>query len=230
MNRNMKFFIIVLVVLLLFSNPIYAANVSFRIFSSGIRIEREIKSKTEIKFHNIVKQKYDVSCGSAALATIFQYYYDEKITEQKIIDVIKNIKNISTLENSNGFTLLDLKMAAEFLGYKAYGYKGSISAMKKLDLPKIVLLNSPKGDHFVVIKNIGSKYVEIADPALGNIRLTIETFKSQWNNTLLAVESENKVGSNNFSKFEDPKLTSESKLLNITSTDWIDTPVDFREF
>ncbi len=230
MDRNIKFMIIILVVLLLFSNPIYAANVGFRIFSSGIRIEREIKSKTEIKFHNIVKQKYDISCGSAALATILQYYYEDQVTEQRIIDIIKNIKNIRTLKNSSGFTLLDLKMAAEFLNYKAYGYKGSISAMKKLELPKIVLLDSPKGDHFVVIKNIGGKYVEIADPALGNIRLTIETFKSQWNNTLLAVESKNKVGSNNFSKFEEPTLTSEKRLLNMTSADWIDTPVDFKEF
>ena len=230
MNKNFKFIMIVLLILLLFTNSIYAGNVSFRIFSSGIRIDRDIKSKTEIKFHNIVKQKYDVSCGSAALATIFQYYYDEKITEQQIIDIIKNIKSISTLENSEGFTLLDLKMAAEFLDYKGYGYKGSISAMKKLDLPKIVLLNSPKGDHFVVIKNIGSEYVEIADPALGNIRLTIENFKSQWNNTLLAIESKNRVGSNNFSKFENPKLTSESRLLNITSNEWIETPVNFKEF
>ena len=229
-NKNSIIIILLMLILIGSSLTIQAGNVGFQIFSSGMRITQDVKSKTEIKFHNIVKQKYDVSCGSAALATIFQYYYSDQITEQEIINIIKNLKNISTLKNSNGFTLLDLKTAAEFLGYKAHGLKGSVQAIRKLNLPMIVLLDSPKGPHFVVIKSIESDVVNIADPALGNISLSIETFKKQWNNTLLAIESKNRVGNNNFSNFEKPELPERNQVFNLMNNNWTTRTFDIKEF
>ncbi|HKL12163.1 MAG TPA: C39 family peptidase [Halanaerobiales bacterium] len=230
--KNKKPLIIIIILFLIFSTVglVKAGNVKFQVFSSGPTITRNIKSKTEIKFHKIVKQKYDVSCGSASLATIFQYYYNDEISEQEIINIIKNIKNIDTLKNSAGFTLLDLKMAAEFLGYKAYGLKGDIKAIRKLDLPIIVLLNSPKGPHFVVIKEVKTNSVKIADPALGNLNLSIEKFKSQWNKTLLAIESKNSIGNNNFSSFEKPNLPQENHIFNLIENNWTRLPKDHKEF
>lgn len=228
-RKKLIIFLILLLLISLFGR-LKAGNISFNIFSSGTRITRNIKSKTEIKFDNIVKQKYDVSCGSAALATIFRYYYNDEITEQEVINIIKNLKNISTLKNSSGFTLMDLKRAAQFLGYKAHGLKGSINAIRKLNLPMIVLIDSPKGPHFVVIKSIQTNSVNIADPALGNITLSIKDFKSQWNNTLLAIESKNKVGNNNFSDFEEPKLPQKNQIFNLIKNNWTILPTDYREF
>src|SRR6056297_1304209 len=98
MKNKYSIIVILLLVILIGSNlTIQAGNVSFQIFSSGLRITQDVKSKTEIKFHNIVKQKYDVSCGSASLATILQYYYSDQVSEQEIINIIKNLKNINTL-------------------------------------------------------------------------------------------------------------------------------------
>ena len=222
--------IFLMLILIVSSLSVQAGNISFQIFSSGSRITRNIKSKTEIKFDNIVKQKYDVSCGSAALATIFQYYYNDETTEQEIINIIKSLKNMSTLKNSSGFTLLDLKRAAKFLGYKAHGLKGSVNEIRKLNLPMIVLLNSPKGPHFVVIKSVNESSVDIADPALGNLTLSIESFKSQWNNTLLAIESNNRVGNNNFSEFEKPDLPTKNAIFNLMENNWTILPTDYSEF
>lgn len=230
MKKYIKITIITLILLSLITNSSDAGNVNFRVFSSGIKINRTVKSKTEIRFENIVKQKYDVSCGSAALATIFNYYYDDEITEQKIIDTIKNFKNISTLENSSGFTLLDLKNAAELYNYNAYGLKGTLDQIKNINLPMIVLLNSPQGPHFVVIKNIRANQVDIADPALGNISLKTNKFKEQWNNIVLAIESKTTLGRNNFSKNSTPKVVNPDKLVNELNDSWIDSPVNFEEF
>ncbi|MDZ7671221.1 MAG: C39 family peptidase [Halanaerobiales bacterium] len=230
MRKKIKLIIIIFTLLTLISSSTNAGNINFNIISSGIKINRTVKSKTEIRFDNIIKQKYDVSCGSAALATIFNYYYDDKITEQEIIDTIKNFKNISTLENSSGFTLLDLKNAAELYNYNAYGLKGSLNQIKNISLPMIVLLNSPQGPHFVVIKNITDNQVNLADPALGNITLEINEFKEQWNNIVLAIESKTKSGRNNFSKKNTPKVVNPDKLANKLSSTWIETPVNFNEF
>jgi predicted double-glycine peptidase len=230
MSKRFKVIIITLTLLTLISSNSNAGNINFRIFSSGIKINRTVKSKTEIRFENIIKQKYDVSCGSAALATIFNYYYDDKITEQEIIDTIKNFKNMTTLKNSSGFTLLDLKNAAELYNYNAYGLKGSIEQIRNIDLPMIVLINSPQGPHFVVIKNITDKQVNLADPALGNISLEINEFKKQWNGIVLAIESKTNPGRNNFSKNNTPTVVGSEKLVSKLNGNWIKTPVNFNEF
>ena len=230
MNRRYKIIVILFSLLTLISSNSIAGNINFKIFSSGISINRSIKSKTEIRFDKIVKQKYDVSCGSAALATIFNYYYDHKITEQEIINKIKNFKNMTTLENSSGFTLLDLKNVAELYNYNAYGLKGSLDQIKNIDLPMIVLINSPQGPHFVVIKNITNNKVNLADPALGNISLEINEFKKQWNNIVLAIESKVNPGNNNFSKNNTAEIVNSSQLLNNLNDHWIKTPVNYIEF
>jgi hypothetical protein len=92
--------IITILIIFSFSIIVNAGNVGFKIFSSGMRINKEVESIAELRFKNVVKQKYDISCGSAALATIFQYNYNDDISEQEIIDMIMGIKNLSSLKKS----------------------------------------------------------------------------------------------------------------------------------
>src|SRR6056297_746584 len=218
--KSLKIIILILILLLSFSNNLLAENVSFRISSSGMRINAKVESIAELRFKNIVKQKYDVSCGSAALATIFQYNYNDDISEQEIIDMILGVKNISSLKNESGFTLLDLKMAAEFFGYTVHGLKGSLTAIKQIQLPMIVLLDAPQGPHFVVIRKIDDVSVQVADPALGNKSIKIEVFNEQWNNILLAVENKNRVLNNDLKMFEIPLLTGGKQIFRTLNDNW----------
>jgi hypothetical protein len=48
-------------------------------------ITAPVKSMMELRFVNVVRQAYDVSCGAAALATLLTYYYDLPVGEQQII-------------------------------------------------------------------------------------------------------------------------------------------------
>src|SRR6056297_451650 len=215
-------FINILIILLVFSISgfTFADNVSFRIFSSGMRVNTTVESIAELRFKNVVKQKYDVSCGSAALATIFQYNYNDEVTEQEIIDMILGIKNISSLKDESGFTLLDLKKAAEFFGYTVHGLKGSLTAIKQIQLPMIVLLDAPQGPHFVVIRKIDDVSVQVADPALGNKSIKIEVFNEQWNNILLAVENKNRVLNNDLKMFEIHLLTGGKQIFRTLNDNW----------
>ena len=225
-------FINILIILLVFSISgfTFADNVSFRIFSSGMRINTTVESIAELRFKNVVKQKYDISCGSAALATIFQFNYNDEVSEQEIIDMILGIKNISSLKNESGFNLLDLKMAAEFFGYTAHGLKGSLAAISKINLPMIVLLEAPQGPHFVVVRKINEDSVQVADPALGNQSIKIDKFKEQWNNILLAIESRNKVLNDNLEVYEIPLITGGKDIMRTLNDSWTRIPFNHIEF
>jgi predicted double-glycine peptidase len=222
--------IITILIIFSFSIIVNAGNVGFKIFSSGMRINKEVESIAELRFKNVVKQKYDISCGSAALATIFQYNYNDDISEQEIIDMILGIKNLSSLKNQSGFSLLDLKMAAEFFDYNAYGLTGSLSAIKQIKLPMIVLLDAPQGPHFVVLRKINEDSVQVADPALGNQTMKIDAFEKQWNKILLAIESKNKALNDEIENPLFPIMTGGSRLLRTLNDNWVRLPFSLGEF
>lgn len=64
--------------------PASAARIGVSVLP-GVRCEVDILSVPEIQFDEVVKQKLDTSCGSAALATILRYYYQEPVSEEEII-------------------------------------------------------------------------------------------------------------------------------------------------
>jgi predicted double-glycine peptidase len=144
--------------------------------------------------------------------------------------MILGIKNISNLNKESGFNLLDLKRAAEFFGYTAYGLKGSLEAIKQIKLPMIVLLNAPQGPHFVVLRKINEDSVQVADPALGNQTMKIEAFKKQWNNILLAIESKNKVLIDELENPLFPIITGGSNILRTLNDNWVRLPLNLGEF
>lgn len=51
---------------------------------SGSGTYVQVISQKESLFQTTVHQKYDFSCGSAALATLLTYHYDTPVTEQDV--------------------------------------------------------------------------------------------------------------------------------------------------
>ena len=43
---------------------------------AGTLFQVPVKSMNEIRFQSVVPQRYDFSCGSAAVATLLTYHYD----------------------------------------------------------------------------------------------------------------------------------------------------------
>jgi len=154
----------------------------------GISVHKRVKSFKDLKFTNMVRQTRDYSCGAASLATILTYYIGRETSEEEVLNAI--LSNADSLKaeriREKGLSLLDLKTYGESLGYRVKGYKlPDYRNITKLKIPAIVLIDHRGLSHFVVIKGTIGKEVFIADPARGNMKISLEEFGKIWGNILL---------------------------------------------
>jgi len=158
---------------------------------NGMYVTKKVVSMREGRYKNVVPQKFDLSCGAASLATILNYFYNDKADE---IDIIKYMLDQGDKEeiSQKGFSLLDLKKYAVHKDYLADGYKVHLKALRKLIIPAIILFTSGKYSHFVVLKGVRDDKVYIADPAYGNRSMSIKSFEDNWNGIIFIVASRDK--------------------------------------
>lgn len=147
---------------------------------------RPVASWKERKFTNLVRQRTDFSCGAAALATIFNYAYDRKTSEQQVLLNMLKIAD-PDIVRERGFSLLDMKRYAQAIGMTAEGYEVDYSALLSLKVPAIALLNIKGYKHFVVIERASSDFVNLGDPALGNRAMSRKNFEAAWNGVTFVV-------------------------------------------
>ncbi|WP_170144725.1 C39 family peptidase [Hydrogenivirga caldilitoris] len=158
---------------------------------TGVATSVKVKVKTaqELKFTNVVRQKLDYSCGSATVATIFNYYLGVPVEEEKVTHRMFEIGDKEKIAQRKGFSLLDMKRFAESYRFKAYGIKTDIKGLVKLNKPAIVTVVIGNYKHFVVFRGVYKGRVFIADPAFGNTILTPEEFERIWyKNIALVIE------------------------------------------
>jgi len=160
----------------------------------GSKVYRKMMSWREIRDKGIVKQKYDYSCGSGALATLMNIGFGEKVSEGDIIELILKDKypfEIEVIETS-GYSLLELKNVAEKMGYITAMRTLQIKHLYQLKAPVIVYYEPEGQKHFAVLKAAVGDRVYIADPARGNIRMSIFRFQNEWPGIILAIDKKNK--------------------------------------
>jgi uncharacterized protein len=150
----------------------------------------------EFRFKNIVKQEFDYSCGSAALATLLNYYLGERFSEQQIIQGLMNYGDADKIEQRRAFSLLDMKRFCEVLGYKAEGYKAELNDLKSLHKPAIVPIELSGYKHFVVYRGIYNNHIFFADPFRGNSSFSLEEFLPLWSQNIIFVVSSDAVKTN----------------------------------
>lgn len=150
-------------------------------------VHKGVKSWIEFKNDKLTRQNYDYSCGSAALSTLLSHYYDANVTEEMILKGVLEakgiIKDASVLENqegNNGLSLYDLSQYASTKGFKAVGIALGMEELKKLQIPVIVFVKIRKQEHFTVLKKMDERYVYLADPSFGNIRVSHAKFKEMF--------------------------------------------------
>lgn len=145
-----------------------------------------VRSLLEMRHENVVIQKWDLSCGAAALTTLLNYQHGESLTEKEVAVTLMNrpeyINNPELIQIREGFSLLDLKRYAESLGYKGVG----LGKMEFKDLvaraPVLVPIQTNGYNHFVVFRGVRDNRVLLADPAWGNRTLLTEQFIDMWIN------------------------------------------------
>lgn len=140
-------------------------------------LNARVRPWTEARDHLVVKQRFDMSCGAAAIATILSLYYKEKTSEVDIIDIIG-------LRDEYSFA--DLAYAAQEFGYKAVPISVSFDTLTHLKVPVILYLNNFGAGHFTVLRGTDGQTVWLGDPAWGNSHLSKADFLRRWqtgNNT-----------------------------------------------
>lgn len=158
--------------------------------SLELPLKYNVKPLSAFKDKNIVKQEYDYSCGSAALATLLNYHLGEDLTEHQVIQGLMSYGNIELIEQRRAFSLLDMKRFVGVLGYEGAGYTASIEDLKELEVPAIVPIEISGYRHFVVYRGIYEDHLFFADPYLGNISFPLVEFEKMWYKNVLFLVSE----------------------------------------
>lgn len=145
-----------------------------------------VTSLKEARFRSTVRQQYDFSCGSAALATLLSYHYDFPVTEQEVFrDMF--MRGDQPRIRREGFSLLDMKRYLASRGFTADGFEQALDKLAQAGLPAIVLVAENGYRHFVVVKGVQGGRVLIGDPAGGTRALSRQGFEAIWQNRLLFV-------------------------------------------
>jgi predicted double-glycine peptidase len=143
-------------------------------------------SLKEARFRTTVRQQYDFSCGSAAIATLLTYQYNYPVTEQEVFQEMYLRGNQPKIRQE-GFSLLDMKRFLEARGFLADGYELPLSKLEETQVPAIVLIVENGYHHFVVVKGVRGNRVLVGDPAMGTRALSREHFERIWDSNLLFV-------------------------------------------
>jgi len=150
------------------------------------------------RFDSVMRQQYDFSCGSAAVASLLSFHYQDQVTEHDVFIEMLALADEQKVRQQ-GFSMLDMKRYLEARGYKADGFRMPLSGLKeKVRLPMIVLLDIEGFRHFVLIKGISDDEVLVGDPARGLKVYSHSRFSEYWNGTAFVIRSHLEQGRDGF--------------------------------
>jgi len=148
----------------------------------GLRVDAPASSMKELRDRNVVKQRYDFSCGAAALATILRYGFGDQVTELQLLEELFGLLSKEETEDvrSQGFSLLHLQRVAQARGYNAQGFRLPPEQLALLGGPVLVYIEPRGYQHFAVLRGVRGDRVYLADPSRGNIRMPMYQFLESW--------------------------------------------------
>lgn len=143
-----------------------------------------VRSLMEQRHRYVVLQQWELSCAAAALATILRYQYNVPITERVVALGLINrgeyLADPDLVRLRRGFSLLDLKRYADKLGFEGIGL-GQLAFPDLIDRAPIIVPVKLRGyPHFVVFRGAAMNSVLLADPAFGNVTMSIDKFINGW--------------------------------------------------
>lgn len=145
-----------------------------------------VTSLRDIPFRTVVRQQYDYSCGSAALATLLHHHYGLPVGEAEVFQTMYAAGDQSRIRKV-GFSLLDMKRYLEARGYPADGYKLTYDQLLALRAPAITIIQVKTYRHFVVIKGVRPDEVLVGDPAEGLRTYPRAEFEKVWQGVVFLI-------------------------------------------
>lgn len=161
-----------------------------------------VKSLSEKRWDTVLRQKYDYSCGSAAIATLLTYHYEMPIAEDVVFKSMFAAGDQQQIRRI-GFSLLDMKRFLDGKGLQSDGFRMSLDKFASIGVPGITLINTNGYKHFVVVKGIEEGRVLIGDPALGTRIVRRDQFEKLWNGAVLAARRQFMIARQHFNEERD---------------------------
>jgi uncharacterized protein len=164
------------------------ANAQTRADAGVLGATKRVRSMKEIRAEGVVRQKWDMSCGAAALSTLLTYEFKDNTPETAIVVWILHRVDPVRVRARGGFSLLDLKHFAQARGYHAEGFTGMSMEELAAEKTSVIVPIRVKGfDHFIVVRGIADGRVDIADPGFGNITIRVDRFEALWKEGIVFV-------------------------------------------
>jgi hypothetical protein len=149
---------------------------------------KPVLSLKEIRNEGVVRQKWDISCGAAALSTLLTYQFKDNTPETDIVVWMLHRTDPARVKERHGFSLLDMKHFAQARGYTAEGFSDmTIEELASQKSAVITPIRLKGFDHFVVVKGIADGRVFLADPGFGNVTMKTDRFQKLWKNGIVFI-------------------------------------------
>ncbi len=162
------------------------AEVRFGRNSAGGDFTVAVTTWWDIPFRSVIRQQYDFSCGSAAIATLLTYHYGRPTDERAPFKAMWDLGDQEAIKKV-GFSMLDMRNYLQSIGYRAEGFKIRPEQLIEVKRPVIVLLDIDGFKHFVVVKGQSQDEVLVGDSVLGINKYPLDKFAKYWNGVVLAI-------------------------------------------
>ena len=165
----------------LIARKIFLTLTSALLITDSLASDSFVRSLKETREEGVIIQKWDTSCGAAALATVLSYHFNDPTTERHAAQGLLRQTEPIKVRYRGGFSMLDMKRYARERGYKGIGFKGlTFEDLRYFEAP-IVPVDFHGYNHYVVYKGLTPEgKVWLADPAYGNRALSVEAFQNAW--------------------------------------------------
>ena len=197
--------------------PLPAAAGDIPVHTAGTTFDVPITSLKELRFRRVVRQAYDFSCGSAAVATLLTYHYSRPTPEATVLQDMFEVGNQEKIKKE-GFSMLDMKRYLASIGLDAEGYRVGLDKVAEVGVPGITLIETNGYMHFVVLKGIRGREVLVGDPALGTKVVSRDRFADEWNGIFFVITGKTDEAKDHFNSHDDWKLVAETPLAAAVAT------------
>lgn len=162
---------------------------TLRIQGAGGAFSVPVTSLKEARLQSVIRQQYDFSCGSAAVATLLTFHYERPVNETEAFEFMFRTGDQEKIRQE-GFSMLDMKRFLDARGLRSDGFRMDLDRLAEIGAPGIALINTRGYRHFVVVRGMRGDKVLLADPVAGSVAIDRAEFEQIWNGVILAARSD----------------------------------------
>lgn len=189
----------------------WSGNISIALNGPGTSFNVDVSSNAEARWDSVIRQQYDFSCGSAAVATLLTYHYNAPTSEEDVFQAMIREGDRNKIQ-TEGFSMLDMKRYLDAKGLRSDGFRMSLDKLASIGVPGIALVNTRGYRHFVVIRGVDDRRVLLGDPAAGNTAISREDFEEIWTGAVLAGREKSKIAKQYFNHERDWRSWPSARL------------------